>query len=687
MHTRTKARSESTQQPSSTPAPNRGLLQLKSERPRALEDAPGMAAARQGFGPGHSEEPPGRLPPVVGEVLSAPGQPLEPEVRAGMESQLGHDFGHVRVHADARAAQSARAVGAQAYTVGERVVFGAGKYQPSTRGGKHLLAHELTHVVQQTAGEVPGASFSEAATEAEADRNAAAAGSSFAASSGGEGVQLRARPGVIQRQPQAQQQQEPLDDEARKILRAAQRAKGEPGDHTLMVIRGAEITYRIIGKYLPTYADKIGGVGYGESTSGVTAKKWGRDSITVTVGKDFILNTDADTLKAHAAQVEQALKSTGVAPTPAAAADAKTDEAAAAEKPIETAQPPAAATQKALVAPQGKWSKDYGNRKNYVGTTYEDYKGGLGELKATTKGGLRGGVAGRGTLAAPEISLAVLEKAYPGMAADAAANPERKKKAEAYLKSLNQAFKIMKIDTVEAQANYLAHAYIESDQFRQFTETQGWLNAAKDPSKRADQKWVDKPGKLRLNTDYLETTYNPTIPTGPEKDEEEWVTARRRKKSVNPGGKFEFIGRGPVQVTHSHNYLEVIAMLEQAVEHYEREAKGGNAEALEYAALAREASNAIKADPQQAANPKYAFLVSAAYMKRTRADVSVANITPDEKWTGSDPGSSWVAGVKQTQKPQVAALKEKKAAYWKILPLLMCEAKKAGIEVDKKYAC
>lgn len=70
-----------------------------------------------------------------------------------MESRLGHDFAHVRVHTDAAAARSAAAVGAQAYTVGSDVVFGAGRYAPTSGDGRQLLAHELTHVVQQRRSE------------------------------------------------------------------------------------------------------------------------------------------------------------------------------------------------------------------------------------------------------------------------------------------------------------------------------------------------------------------------------------------------------------------------------------------------------------------------------------------------------------------------------------------------------
>jgi hypothetical protein len=69
-----------------------------------------------------------------------------------MESRFGHDFSRVRVHSDARAAESAEAVNAIAYTGGLHVVFGRGHYEPASPEGRRLLAHELTHVVQQRAG-------------------------------------------------------------------------------------------------------------------------------------------------------------------------------------------------------------------------------------------------------------------------------------------------------------------------------------------------------------------------------------------------------------------------------------------------------------------------------------------------------------------------------------------------------
>lgn len=115
--------------------------------------------------------PLGAVPPVVGEVLASPGHPLDPATRAEMEPPFGQDFSQVRVHTDAKAAESARAVDALAYTVGRDVVFGSGYFRPAAQDGRQLLAHELAHVVQQgRSARVAGVG---AGAEQEADRAAA----------------------------------------------------------------------------------------------------------------------------------------------------------------------------------------------------------------------------------------------------------------------------------------------------------------------------------------------------------------------------------------------------------------------------------------------------------------------------------------------------------------------------------
>jgi len=102
--------------------------------------------------PGNVRGPIGVSRPIIHEVLRSGGEPLDATIRRAMEPRFRHDFGFVRVHADTRAAESARALGASAYTVGRHVVFSAGEYAPNTAGGQRLLAHELAHVVQQGPG-------------------------------------------------------------------------------------------------------------------------------------------------------------------------------------------------------------------------------------------------------------------------------------------------------------------------------------------------------------------------------------------------------------------------------------------------------------------------------------------------------------------------------------------------------
>lgn len=94
--------------------------------------------------------------PVHDVVGSGGGDPLPTHLRADMETRFGQDFGGVRVHTGDAAHASAASVSAQAYTVGENIVFQRDRYDPGSTKGQHMLAHELTHVVQQRGGPVDG---------------------------------------------------------------------------------------------------------------------------------------------------------------------------------------------------------------------------------------------------------------------------------------------------------------------------------------------------------------------------------------------------------------------------------------------------------------------------------------------------------------------------------------------------
>ena len=93
---------------------------------------------------------PSGIPPVVNQALGSAGRPMDRSTQDFMGSRFGHDFSQVRIHDDSLAADSARAVNAKAYTVGQDVFFGSGQYLPGTQSGNSLLAHELAHTMQQS---------------------------------------------------------------------------------------------------------------------------------------------------------------------------------------------------------------------------------------------------------------------------------------------------------------------------------------------------------------------------------------------------------------------------------------------------------------------------------------------------------------------------------------------------------
>jgi uncharacterized protein DUF4157 len=146
----------------------------------------------QNFGsnvPGESS-----APPIVHDVLRSPGRPLDTKTCTIMESHFGRGFSEVRVHTGAAAQRSAESVNAAAYTVGRRIVFGAGQYAPGTQKGRRLLAHELAHVVQQGAN-IKGSEATEATLEQDADNaEFAVANGAFAGVRIGASMRLSCKP-------------------------------------------------------------------------------------------------------------------------------------------------------------------------------------------------------------------------------------------------------------------------------------------------------------------------------------------------------------------------------------------------------------------------------------------------------------------------------------------------------------
>jgi hypothetical protein len=123
--------------------------------PSAMLDLQRMAG-NESVGALLAEEEETGLSPVREVVGSGDGSPLEPATRSLLEDRMGSDFSDVRIHTGAGADESARSIGAQAYTAGTDVVFRSDAYRPDTESGRHVLAHELAHVVQQRAGPVAG---------------------------------------------------------------------------------------------------------------------------------------------------------------------------------------------------------------------------------------------------------------------------------------------------------------------------------------------------------------------------------------------------------------------------------------------------------------------------------------------------------------------------------------------------
>jgi hypothetical protein len=123
--------------------------------PQTERDDPETGASLPGQPRSMHEAEVDEVPPIVHEVLRTPGQPLNPETREFMEARFGHDFRRVRVHSDDEAAESAQAIGAAAFTIADHIVFSGQRYSPQSAEGRRILAHELTHAIQQGPGSEP----------------------------------------------------------------------------------------------------------------------------------------------------------------------------------------------------------------------------------------------------------------------------------------------------------------------------------------------------------------------------------------------------------------------------------------------------------------------------------------------------------------------------------------------------
>jgi len=176
-------------------------------------------------------------PVALRDALAGGGQALDGGTRRHFEGALGHDFSAVRVHADARAGASARALSSRAFTWGQHIAFAPGQYAPHSAGGRHLLAHELVHVVQQ-AGRPAGARSKANNPDDYTDVQTA-----------GGGPRLQRTPdfsvsaGVLAHHPIVQRDfalEPPRPDAVGRVLNAAEMATAIAYDERVVAVIGAD---------------------------------------------------------------------------------------------------------------------------------------------------------------------------------------------------------------------------------------------------------------------------------------------------------------------------------------------------------------------------------------------------------------------------------------------------------------
>jgi len=238
-------------------------------------------------------------PPIVDEVLNSPGQPLDKTTRDYFESKFGYDFSQVRVHVDAQAAQSANAVNARAYAVGNQMAFATGEYAPSTLQGRRLLAHELTHVLQQRPATPRATAVNELGAETRTHRKTPR-----------ETKSTRVRPighRGVQRQPNTGGVAAALDADDQKVIRAAQREAAKFQCNVDYVLWG------ILNKHFPDDTRKLAGTGCDSGIPGLRTEfskvdprdpRVTRSVPLVYAGKNFLVGTDAPHFKDRVAEMK-----------------------------------------------------------------------------------------------------------------------------------------------------------------------------------------------------------------------------------------------------------------------------------------------------------------------------------------------------------------------------------------------
>jgi hypothetical protein len=222
-----------------------------------------------------------------------------------MESHFGHDFSRVRVHSDASAASRADALGARAFTVLPDIIFGPDQYRPDLPRGQALIAHELTHVVQQEQGKAAGIqrrppfTQDDDALEREARDNE-------------RDIGRRRHGGTLTRQeflssviPPAPPPREQLDQTAKDIIRDAQDTTRDVG------VRAVAAVLAIIRAYFPAQQSKVSGVTYDQTDPGLTTTSQGTGATAkgqIAVGQSFVEHTTSQGLARRVLQVAHELE-------------------------------------------------------------------------------------------------------------------------------------------------------------------------------------------------------------------------------------------------------------------------------------------------------------------------------------------------------------------------------------------
>jgi predicted chitinase len=328
-----------------------------------------------------------------------------------------------------------------------------------------------------------------------------------------------------------------------------------------------------------------------------------------------------------------------------------------------------------------QWSAAYGAD---AGAKAQSVKSKIGPIKAASEieskpdgGGKKGTPVGPAKLTAADMLAIYKAASVASMLGQAGSEQraEREAQVTSYVDEINDAFRIMRIDTVEAQALFVAHAVGETGLSKL---TEGQTNA-----------FEDDPTQVHVSTSLKTDTGDETGKTGQVLGPRRYASGRHResgtidpRKQIPRDGPMDerqfdqtFIGRGAIQVTHSHNYMRVLMYLEQRADELQKEidanpdAPDAKDKARDVAKL-REAVSAIAAEPSMAAKPEYSFLFSMGHMQASPMVDRAASLGRKEDFGGKGRASAGMTG-NHTDPRGVFKAKAYTAAY----DLLMAKAK------------